>query len=361
MKSALHLALLASTLALSSAASGEIQLLPAGQFSARDGRPGPGASWSIDDSAGERIAAQLNTIAAKTPIVIDYEHQTLNAETNGQAAPAAGWMHHFEWRKGVGLFSTGVEWTERAKGYIAAGEYRYISPVIAFDKSGAVKGVLNAALVNFPALLGMEPVMARLRAFSSDQQSQESLMNPLLAKLVALFGLATATTDEQLVAHLTTLKTVSDNNAQQLASLRTALGLDDKADLAACAAQVATLKATIGKPDASLAAMVATQQTQLAALTAKLEQRDLDALVDGAIEAGKFVPAQREHLMNMGKTNLAYLKTFIDGQPAIAKALGDGQSGGDGNARSQAAGGLNTDELAVCKAMGMTPDEFKAG
>lgn len=356
MKSALHLALLASTLALSSAASGEIQLLPAGQFSARDGRPGPGKRWTIDDAAGARIAAQLNSVAAQTPIVIDYEHQTFYAEKNGQPAPAAGWMNRFEWRTGAGLFSI-VEWTPRAKAFIGGNEYRYISPVIEFDDAGAITGVLNAALVNFPALLGMEAVFAQLRAFSGSPSPQESVSMNLLAKLVALFGLATASTEDQLVEHLTSLKALSDNNAQQLASLRTALGLDDKADLAACAAQVATLKAATSKPDPAMQAIVTGLQAQLATLRGEIDVRELDGIVDGAIKDGKFPPAQRQHLLDLGKKDKAWLKTFVEQSPVITAALGTPQSG-DGKAGKKD-GELDETQLAVCKAMGLTVEQFK--
>ncbi len=102
--------LFACTVAL--AAEREIQLLPAGEFAARDGRPGKGGKWKIDAA----IAAALIALAEArtTPFVLDYEHQTLHAERNGQPAPAAGWFKTLEWREGKGLYATDVQWTERA-------------------------------------------------------------------------------------------------------------------------------------------------------------------------------------------------------------------------------------------------------
>lgn len=149
-------ALLAPPLA-NGAAIGEAQLLPAGEFSARDGRPGPGKRWRLNDAQGERLAAQVNTIAHATPLVIDYEHQTLNSRENGRAAPAAGWIRSVQWRRGEGLFAS-VEWTATAKTLISAGEYRYISPVIIFDEDGTVTDLRMAGLVNHPALIGLAPV-----------------------------------------------------------------------------------------------------------------------------------------------------------------------------------------------------------
>jgi len=135
-----------------------VQLLPAGSFQARDGRPGPGRSWKLPDVKGMFIAAALQAVIASTPIVIDYEHQTLRKEANGQPAPAAGWIKRVTWLTGKGLMAE-VEWTPRARAAIAAGEYRYISPVISFDeKTDEVTGMVMAALTNYPALLGMQAV-----------------------------------------------------------------------------------------------------------------------------------------------------------------------------------------------------------
>lgn len=122
-----------------------IHLLPSGQFAARDGR-GP---WRIDDG-GSVISATLEH-AGKTDIPVDYEHQTEHAPKNGQPAPAAGWMRQLEARAD-GIWAL-VEWTEKAAKMVRAREYRYISPVFAFEAAtGAVRRIVNAALTNKPAL-----------------------------------------------------------------------------------------------------------------------------------------------------------------------------------------------------------------
>jgi len=46
--------------------------------------------------------------AAAVDYVIDYHHQTLLAEKNGQPAPAAGWFDALEWREGDGLYAIDV-------------------------------------------------------------------------------------------------------------------------------------------------------------------------------------------------------------------------------------------------------------
>ncbi len=64
-----------------------------------------------------------------------------------------------EWREGAGLYATGVEWTDNAAAMIAAGEYKFISPVFAYNKRGEVLELLHAALTNTLALDGMDAVM----------------------------------------------------------------------------------------------------------------------------------------------------------------------------------------------------------
>ncbi|MQY50758.1 phage protease [Rhodocyclus gracilis] len=90
-------------------AAADFRLLPAGEFRARDGRPAEIPAWRMDATIA---AALINQVAATgVDFVIDYEHQTLLAEKNGQPAPAAGWFKALEWREGDGLYVVGAKWT----------------------------------------------------------------------------------------------------------------------------------------------------------------------------------------------------------------------------------------------------------
>jgi phage I-like protein len=112
-----------------------LQLLPAGVIKGKDGRPKGLPGWRTDASIASRVIARAERLA--NDLVIDYEHQTLNTQTNGQPAPAAGWFKQLEWREGEELFAVGVKWTERARAMIAAGEYRYISRYFAMTQARA--------------------------------------------------------------------------------------------------------------------------------------------------------------------------------------------------------------------------------
>jgi len=136
-----------------------IQLLPAYDFRAKDGRPKEAQRWKINSTIAAKIINQIDS--QQDQALIDYDHQTLNTQKNAQPAPAAGWFKNLQWIEGVGLFAVGVHWTDKAKALIAALEYRYISPVFNYNKqTGEITGLLMASLVNYPAIDGMQDVVA---------------------------------------------------------------------------------------------------------------------------------------------------------------------------------------------------------
>lgn len=140
----------------------QIQLTPARDFTPTDGRAMSVASWRINAAIAARVIERFSV--RRNPAVLDYEHQTLLKEDNGQPAPAAGWIRGLEWRDGSGLWAT-VELTERAADFIRRGEYKFISPVFAYDAgTGEVLAITMAAITNSPAIDGMEPLALRAAA-----------------------------------------------------------------------------------------------------------------------------------------------------------------------------------------------------
>ena len=94
-------------------------------------------------------------------LMMDYNHQQLRAKTNGQPAPASGWITALE--KGEKGLSARVSWTDRAKEFITNKEYRYTSPLFYKDKlTNRITRLVNLALTNIPgtdrqqALVGLE-------------------------------------------------------------------------------------------------------------------------------------------------------------------------------------------------------------
>ncbi|MEW6427321.1 MAG: phage protease [Thermodesulfobacteriota bacterium] len=314
----------------------EIRLIPAGSFRARDGRPHGLPPWWLSRERAMAIIARAR--AAPGDFVIDYEHQTLHTEKNGQPAPAAGWFKDLEWRD-AGLYATGVRWTDAAAARIQAKEYRYISPVFPWDKrTGEVLDVLMAALTNFPGIEGNSDLAALAAAkFITTQEEQVNK-----EQLAALLGLATDATEEQI------------NRA--IVALKAAAQASDTKD-----AEIAALKTTIatGRPDPEKFVPMETFEAlkgEVATLRGSQTAAEVDALVRQGIADGKLLPVQEPWAKELGTKDIAALKGYLDKTPAIA-ALAGGQTGGKAPEGTDK-GALNETELAVCRNMGISPDDY---
>ena len=337
----------------------EIQLTPAGAFVPRDGRKMDVPAWKIDQAIATRVIERFS--ARINPPVVDYEHQTLHKETNGQPAPAAAWMRALQWREGSGLWAT-VELTARGAELIRSGEYRFISPVFRYDpKTGEVLAIEMAALTNHAAIDGMDALALRAAAtfgFNAPDTEEEDLMNPLLVALIAALGLPQNTTEEQAAAACAALKPKLD----ALDGIATAAGVEGAGDgsavLAACTAKFKDA----GNPDPTKfvpIGAVEQLQTQLAALSGQVNQDKVAALVEAGVADGRILPAMKDWAAELGKKDLAALSAYLDKAAPIA-ALAGTQTNGDAPAGGKDERGLTAAELAVCSATGVDPKDFAA-
>lgn len=319
-----------------------IKLLPAGEFASNDGRPAAmedvtAKAWVLTPFAA---VAVMNAFALRNvPMLIDYEHQTLAVEKNGRPNPAAGWVTALSFEPGEGLYGD-VTWTETAAAHLAKGEYRFISPVFSFDKStGVVTDLLHVALTNTPGLdTSLLPALAALsQTFAPVSQPPEkkdpTTMN--LQALIAILGLAATATENDVLASLSALK----------------------ASTTAKDTEIAALKATAFDP----AKHIPLEQhkivaDQLAALSAAQDSADRDGLVTAALSDARILPPQENYFRTLP---LAALKAYLKDAQPLAVLTGT-QTGGKPPSTGAAAGGasLSADELAVCKAMGMTAEAF---
>lgn len=321
---------------------GSFRVLPAGTFMSRDGRPAVVegrktgiAHWHLDATTAAALINQVNQTAIE--LVIDYEHQTLLTAKNGQPAPAAGWWKSLEWREGDGLYVIDPRWTARAKNFLDAEEYKYISPVFDYDKTGKPTRLRHIALTNDPGLDFQPGLQAALSAkFSAATTNQENEMPELLKKLLAALKLNEDATEEQALAALTQIQT----DAAKTGELET---------------QVAALKSATPDPaQYAPVGTVAELQAQVAALTNDKVEREVGEVVNGAMLEGKLLPAQEGWARNLGKSNLAALKEYI--KDAAVVVPGGTQTGG-----KTPAGETNvaTDsDTAVCSMLGIDVEEF---
>ena len=331
--------------------TGRIQLFPLGEFSARDGRPGntKGAtvkSWRLTAEDAQALIKRWGQ--RKTLVVVDYEHQTHLSDTNGQPAPAAGWIVGLELASD-GLYGF-VEWTDRARAAIRAKEYQYISPVFLWDKTtGAVLELVSVALTNHPALDGMEPAKAKTEGGILH-------MDKILAMLRKLLGLPDSADEAACTAALAALP--QEN----------LLALLKSKDDALTAAQTAIAAAKATPPDTSQYVSMATfsaVQTEAAQLRAKVAELEgaqsvaaLSTEIDAALKDGRLAASVKDWAIDMAKTNPDTLRAFLKAAPPIPALAGqqsaaNGQPG-DGNGLAA----LTAEDKYVCAQLGMTEAEY---
>lgn len=317
-------------------APGRIQLFPMGEFSARDGRPGTlkgvkAKAWTLTFDDAAAVIARWRQ--RETPLVVDYEHQTIHATENGKPAPAAGWIESLE-VGADGLYAT-VKWTDAARAFIQADEYRYISPVFTFDpETGAVLELKSAALTNYPALDGMDAVTARA-------EDDPPMKKETLEALRLFFGLA-ADADED--AALAALKA----QGQPLAAMLTAA------------------KETAPDPAQYVpAAMLAAAQEKNAALAAKVKELEgngalaaLTAEIDAALADGRLPKSCEAWAKATAKTHPDAVKSYIASSVPPIAALTSTQTGGTPPAGTPHVAALTDEERYACAQLGMTGAEF---
>jgi phage I-like protein len=282
----------------SGVAPAEAHLLPSGSFRAIDGRPQGLASWVIDAAIAQAVISRA--AANKTDRLIDYEHQSLHTEWNGQPAPAAGWFRTLEWRD-TGLFATGIKWTDRAAQMIAAREYRYISAVFNYlPSTGEILEIISVAITNTPALDGLDALVAARRTTTHED---------------------TDMADEARLAALT---------AERDAAVTQVTALTKERD--AAAAELAALKEKV-RADADAA-----------------EQTAHAAALKEALDEGVITPAEREAL---SKAPLALLKELLAARPKAALLTRQADS-----KDAPATAALTKEEAEYCEKIGVKPEDF---
>ncbi|MBB3231711.1 phage protease [Halomonas stenophila] len=340
------------------------RLIPAGQFDAPRGSMRGGGPWRLEEAQARRIiqlAANRNT-----DIVVDYEHQTLLSEQNGQPAPAAGWVdpQSLEWRAD-GLYGR-IQWTAAAKTAVTPGpegeppEYRYLSPVFPYDaETGAVQDLLHLSLTNNPAISDGDAVLAAARrASAAPQQDEDSTVNR--EQLIKALGLMADATDEQIDGAIAALKA----KAGEADGVRQALALkdDDKP-----AEAVAALKSKVdaqpaaAEPDPAKFVPKAVYDEAVAALSAAKqgEDQEMDRLIDEGLKDGRIAgKATADWLRQQG---MAALKAHMKDAPSIAALKGGTQTAGKSPQAGDKPkdGELSEAELAVCKSMDLTPEQYR--
>jgi phage I-like protein len=305
---------------------GRIMLVPADRIvKGRDGR-----EWKNQNPKH----TALNSITRLPLLRIDENHSTDLSAPKGGASPAFGWMKNLCADESGAVWAD-VEWTERGRDAVSKKEYRFISPVFAFNKEGEINCILRAALTNSPNL--------NLPALNSERLENINEEKKLMEKaLLAALGLPeTANITEALAA-------VQALNAAKAKA-------EPQSD-------TSPVDLTAYAPRADLNAMearAAAAEKQLAELNAAQLKKDAEAAVDEAVKNRKIAPASKAEYLALCATQdgLNRFKAIMTATPPI---IGEGTQSPEGTPPAAGSGAaLNAEEAAAARAMGYTTEEFQ--
>ncbi|EJL6420090.1 peptidase [Vibrio cholerae] len=283
-----------------------LPMIPAGDVIGRDGR-----TWK--NSNPDAIVAAFDS---KLPF--DIEHATEIRGPEGKEADAAGWILALENRNGEVWAQ--VEWNYIGQYKIRDKLYCYYSPAFHYDSNGVITAMSSAGLTNKPNFY--VPALNR-------QEENEMKLSQLIA---AALGLAETATEQDAVIAINSLKSEKD------IALNRASNID--------------LNVAVPKETYQLALNRA--ETAEAALKA-IQESEIDALVEDAIKAGKVAPANKEMFLGMCRAEggIEQFKKFVETAPAIAT-----NSKVTTQQTSVQADELDPEEIALCRKMGVTQEEY---
>lgn len=297
----------------------ELLLVPAGEFTGRDGR-----AWH-NPSPDDVIE---NTRGFGRDIPIDIEHATELKAPKGEAAPAQGWIRRDDLFVRDGAIWGKVEWNDSGRQYLETKGYRYYSPAFYFTASGQVLRVKSVGLTNghnldLPALNQAQPHQGEIDDMS---------LSAAIRQALSLKDDANEADAVQAIGQLKTDHQLALNQAQTPDAER----------------WVPTETHTL--------ALNRAEQAEQA--LAGYRTQEMEGEVDAAIEAGKIAPANRDHYLAICRQ-----EGGIDTFRALAKTMPQVINpapgvGGQKPEGDQPGSQLTADELAMCRDMGLSEDEF---
>jgi phage I-like protein len=297
----------------------EIMLIPPGNpVTGRDGR-----SWNNPDPSG--VVDFFESRGVDMPV--DIEHSSELKAPQGEEAPAMAWITSEEARSDGSVWGK-VDWTKRGSEMVMNREYRYYSPVLVYEKATLnIRGISSVGLTNKPNLF--------VNALNREQQKED---HPMLKRLLALLGLPETTTEEVALNHVTTLKS----------DLATALNQAQSPDL--------TLFIPRQQFDAAVTKANNAERALKEMKSAELEKA-INSEIDGALKAGKIVPATREFYSSMCRQEggLDKFREFLKAAPVIGADTDLDSQNTDATGAGKA---LNSAQKEVCQRMGITEEEY---
>jgi phage I-like protein len=346
-----------------------VMLIPAGEFSGRDGR-GP---FRLADPA--RVIAATEALGLTAGVPIDYDHATDFAAPKGRPAPAAGWIRELAERAGA-LWGR-VEWTPHGANAITSREYRYISPVFQYSSDGAVTRLLRAGLTNNPnlyltaisarAVAGMvapdagvqHEAAARSVAGAEVGQGGEA-MDTLLQQLCEMLGLDDGASPEEVLVAVRALNESAHRDGDDDDENGGRDGAQD-GDSADDGDDAGAMHAAASGADPARYVAVAQFQRVLGELNQLRVERArerAECAVDDAIKAGKLIPAQRQWAISYCQADFKGFGAFAARQPAAFGRAFESATFTPPRPARAATAALTATETAICAQLGLSPEDY---
>lgn len=360
----------------------KIMVLPFGEWK---GHPRGEESYGREEA--EQIVAYFDLVKERSggkPVLIDYEHQSLNPELTG-LVPAAGWLYSLE--IGDDAIYGEVEWTEKARQAIKAKELLSLSPVIATNDVDPVTGetvpisIFNLAATNQPFMHDrMELLVASAVKARSDgaawftnakqltiSQNNGGSMAPeeIVSKVATALGLPDTATAEDVIA---IIKKAGEFMAlmpgapaggampspDQMGAMETAM----KRTMANAKTLENVASFLSVEPDKVLAAVTAMNNKtanvdetakKLTEMEAKLKERDIADLLTA--NSAKIPPAKVEFWRNYATAN------GVEATRTVLAEMADILPPKPGAASN--ADAIDAERIKLGARMGLTPDDIK--
>jgi len=306
-----------------------VQLIPPG----RDIAGFDGRHW-LNDKPEAVLAYFANRQARGRDLVFDYEHSTEHKAPLGEEAPASAWGKQMEIRDGGSVWVR-PEWTERAANAIANKEYRYLSPVLIYERTtGRIVGIDSVGLTNKANL--------SLKALNREQPGQhqhhhEETPMDLIKALCQALSIDTGSSETQVLAAVNQLKEDHGKALNQ--------------------AQNPSLEKFVPRAehDAAVARANNSEQALKDHKDAQLET-EIDNAISAAQDAGKIAPAS----VDFYKANcreeggLERFNKFIESAPVITEPSGLK----DKDPEKDKGKALNAEEQAIANVFGNTAEDL---
>lgn len=182
----------------------------------------------------------------------------------------------------------------------------------------------------------------------------------LLQLLIAALGIKADANETEAMAAVAALKSRADAQPHIPQQLAAALSIKADADMTVAVSAINSLKTAASGADKTTLDTIAALSTQVAELSAARQTEEVAKLIEDAMKGPtpKIVPATKAWAEDLGKRDLAALKSYLAAAPALP--LGNQQSGGKEPGEGGGTAALSGVAADVVARMGLTAEQFNS-